>query len=280
LLFSAELSRAAFSTSHTYESDNSASAPSVPAAKELVFIDTRVSDHQTIVDSLQNQTQAGGNLEIVILAPTVDNIQQISEALAGRRQLQAIHIVSHGSDGAIELGSTTLDADSLERNAEAVSRWANSLAADGDLLVYGCNVAQTETGRGLLYRLSQLTGADVGASDDPTGSAKFGGNWDLEFRTGAIETPVVLSSQAQQRWNGLLDVTTGLTGHWKFDANANDFSGNSYNGTLTNGAAIDTTAATNRVGPGKLFLDGTNDFVDLTAHRANFTGLSQGTVAA
>lgn len=129
LLFSAGLSGAAFSTSHTHESDDSASAPSAPAAKEMVFIDTRVSDHQTIVDSLQNQTHEGGNLEIVILTPTVDGIQQISEALAGRRQLQAIHIISHGSDGAVELGSTTLDADSLERNACVISRWANSFTA-------------------------------------------------------------------------------------------------------------------------------------------------------
>ncbi len=225
VLFPGGIFGAAFSATHIHEIDAIASSASIPAANELVFIDTRVSDHQTIVDSLQSQMEEGRNLEIVLLDPTGDGIQQISGALAVRRQLQAIHIISHGSDGAIELGSTALDANSLERNAGAISRWANSFTAGGDLLVYGCNTAKIQTGRMLLNRLSQLTGADVSASDDPTGSAKFGGNWDLEFRTGDIETPAVLSAQVQQRWNGLLDITTGLVGLRKFDVNANDFSG-------------------------------------------------------
>ena len=64
-------------------------------------------------------------------------------------------------------------------------------------------------------------------------------------------------------WNnaGTLDITTGLKGLWQFDANPNDASGNGYNGTLTGGASIDTTAATNKIGAGKLSLDGINDYV-------------------
>ena len=38
--------------------------------------------------------------------------------------------------------------------------------------------------------MSRLTGADVAASEDLTGAAAKGGDWDLEFRTGAIEASV------------------------------------------------------------------------------------------
>ena len=43
-------------------------------------------------------------------------------------------------------------------------------------------------GGSLLDRLGTLTGADVAASDDLTGSARLGGDWDLEYGNGRIET--------------------------------------------------------------------------------------------
>ena len=76
------------------------------------------------------------------------------------------------------------------------------------------------------------------------------------------------------------DISTGLTGHWPFDANADDSSGNNYHGTLTNGAAIDTTDLTDQVGVAKLSLDGTNDYVNLDSHISNFSSLTEGTISA
>ncbi len=56
-------------------------------------------------------------------------------------------------------------------------------------------------------------------------------------------------------------------------------SGNNYDGTLTNGAVIDTNGGTNQIGDGKLSLDGNNDYVDFSAHAANFDNLTEGTIA-
>jgi len=75
------------------------------------------------------------------------------------------------------------------------------------------------------------------------------------------------------------DITTGLILHNTFDADASDSSGNNYDGTLTNGAVINTTVGTNQIGAGKVSFDGTNDYVDLSAHAANFDNLAQGTIA-
>ncbi len=76
------------------------------------------------------------------------------------------------------------------------------------------------------------------------------------------------------------DITSNLVLHNPFDADASDSSGNNYDGTLTNGASIDTTVATNKIGGGKLSLDGSDDYVDLSAHVGAFQNVSEGTIAA
>ena len=71
-------------------------------------------------------------------------------------------------------------------------------------MIYGCNLASTEDGRGLTEALSELSGADVAASDDNTGHALLGGDWDLEYRTGDVETAIAFSIDVQQNWVGVL----------------------------------------------------------------------------
>jgi Domain of unknown function (DUF4347)/Beta-propeller repeat len=62
-----------------------------------------------------------------------------------------------------------------------------------------------DLGRAFVQSLSQLTGADVAASEDLTGNAALGGNWTLEVTTGAIESSLVLSSATRQGYGGVLD---------------------------------------------------------------------------
>ena len=111
--------------------------------------------------------------------------RQITQTLAGRQDVSAVHIVSHGADGSVQLGKTSLDFDSLLKNGSKIKGWGAALTADADILIYGCNVAQSDAGRSLVEALARLTGADVAASDDVTGHAELGGDWDLEFHAGA-----------------------------------------------------------------------------------------------
>ena len=60
-----------------------------------------------------------------------------------------------------------------------------SLTDDGDILFYGCNVASTEGGKTLINKISEITKADIAASDDVTGKS---GDWKLESKVGNIET--------------------------------------------------------------------------------------------
>ena len=53
------------------------------------------------------------------------------------------------------------------------------------------DVAKSGSGQAFATHLATLTGADVAASTDATGSAEKGGNWTLEFRSGEVETAAV-----------------------------------------------------------------------------------------
>ncbi|WP_418315731.1 DUF4347 domain-containing protein [Piscinibacter sakaiensis] len=176
--------------------------------QEIIFIDSRVPDAFGLADTLMRQRGDGRMFDIAILDANEDGAAQISRVLASERNLAAIHIISHGSDGVLELGNSRLDNQRLTTDADAIAWWGQSLATGGDLLLYGCDVAQGETGQAFVQNLARLTGADVAASSDLTGQAMFGGNWSFEFHTGSIETGSAVGSAAQADWVGTLSITT------------------------------------------------------------------------
>ena len=146
-------------------------------------------------------------VEVYVLDGKRDGIEQISEVLAGYTGLDAVHIISHGSDGQVQLGSGALDAAALAANSQSVNDWGNALSLDADLLLYGCNLAASEAGQSLVTTLAGLTGADVAASDDLTGSVALGGDWDLEYQSGSIEYTVPFSQETVNNWENVLAET-------------------------------------------------------------------------
>ena len=164
------------------------------------------SDYDRLLADLVSQNDAQHHVEVYVLDGKRDGIEQISEVLADYSGLDAVHIISHGNDGAIDLGGSTLDSASLQASAGLIETWGEALGAEADLLIYGCNLAATEAGQSLVTALGELTGADVAASDDLTGSALLGGDWELEYATGDIEAGIAISEQAQQDWSNTLAV--------------------------------------------------------------------------
>ena len=69
-------------------------------------------------------------------------------------------------------------------------------------------------------------------------------------------------------------------GHWTFDTDASDSSINNYDGTLAGDAFIDSTDSTDKIGDAKLSLDGSSDYVDLSAHISSFSNITEGTISA
>ncbi|MCF6203041.1 MAG: DUF4347 domain-containing protein, partial [Methylococcaceae bacterium] len=206
---------------------------------EIVFVDTGVEDYQTFVDDIVNQSESGRNISVVLLDTDKNGIEQISDTLLDYDDLDAIHIISHGEDGNISLGNTSLNSNSVVSNQLAISLWSDSFSESGDLLIYGCNLAATTEGQSLVDTLAQLTQTDVAASEDLTGNVKLGGDWDLEYVSGTIEADIAVSQNGQQEWLGVLNVapTDILTsGALNLNSSPNGISGTSL--TLNQGAAF------------------------------------------
>ena len=242
---------------------------------EIVFIDTSVDDYQTLMEGIDP------NAEVILLDATRDGIEQIAEILGDRSDIDALHIISHGDQGELRLGTGVLNLASMQGEyADELTTINQALTEEADFLVYGCNFGEGDAGYEAATLLSTLTEADVAASTDLTGAEGLGGDWDLEVQIGTIETALIVNEQVQEDFVDVLDITTNLQGHWTFDSTAADSSGNGYDGTFEDGAGVDLSDATDIVGEGKLSLDGSNDYVNLDAHISGFSGLTEGTIAA
>ncbi len=170
---------------------------------ELVFVDSQIEQHSELMDALRENSDPNRVIDIVVLDANRNGVEQITEALAARHDVDAVHVLSHGADGALKLGDTWLHDGNLGAYAGQIAQWHDSLASGADLLVYGCDLAATDKGLSLIEALHTLTGADVAASTNDTGTARLGGDWNLEVQLGAIETRVVGDGNLAS-WDGSL----------------------------------------------------------------------------
>ena len=174
-------------------------------SSNLIFIDKGVKDYESLGSAVLP------NAEIIFLDSSLDGISQISNVLAGRSNITSLSIISHGSSGGIQLGKTFYTLQSLsDRNSE-LQGWSTALTSDADILLYGCDIAAGATGETFIQTLGDLTGADIAASSDLTGSAALGGDWDLEVQFGSIETGLIFNNEFLQQYSGILPFISDLT---------------------------------------------------------------------
>ena len=164
----------------------------LPTAKgQIIFVDSSVQNYQSLIQNIDST-------QIFILNENLSGIEQITNALANQKDIEAVHILSHGSESSLKLGSDVLNGNDIENFNTQLKQWGNALTENGDILLYGCDAAAGETGKNFVKRLSELTGADVAASNDLTGNAAKGGDWDLEIVTGQIESAVPFDQEAMK----------------------------------------------------------------------------------
>jgi hypothetical protein len=166
-----------------------------------VFIDSRVNDKELLI------SQFAPGTDYQVLDANRDGIDQIVTALSGQSGYDSIQIISHGASGSITIGSTLLNSSTLDSYAAQLALLGSALTEIGDLLLYGCSVGAGDQGQHFIDTLSQMTGADVAASDDPTGGTAAGGDWVLEVQTGVIGEPG-FNPQALASFDGLLVAPT------------------------------------------------------------------------
>ncbi|MEY2873895.1 MAG: hypothetical protein RLZZ373_1266, partial [Pseudomonadota bacterium] len=230
---------------------------------ELAVIDGGIDGASQLAMMWWSRATAACQIEVVVTDPSTDGLAQVTALLATRQDLSAVHLVSHGDAGLLRLGSTTVDAALLEARAQEVSGWRMALTDDADLLVYGCDVAQGLAGAAFVRQLGDLTGTDVAASTNLTGSAEEGGDWLLEYQSGQIEQAVVFDAATQAEWQGTL-ATYVVT-------NLNDSGAGSLRQAITNGNGNSSTdtitfSVSGTIGlasalppiTGRMTIDGTN----------------------
>ncbi len=184
---------------HAIFSDyNPPALSTLPHIHDILFIDAAVTDAEPLLQGLSDRTR------VVFLDRDRDGVSQISQTLADEKNLSAIHILSHGGPGRLQLGSGSLSQDNLHYQADEVAHWGEALAKNGDILLYGCNVAAGEEGRTFLASLANLTDADVAGSNDATGAAGRGGDWELELEHGRIESVFPFNEKNRASWDALL----------------------------------------------------------------------------
>jgi len=153
--------------------------------KNIVFVLNNISDYQQLIGDIASS-------ELYVLDSNADVLSQMATILASYSDLDAIHLFTHGTVGELDLGSLRLSEANLNDYADTLGQIGASLSESGDILFYGCNVAQS--GADFIGRLAQATGADIAASSDATGSITLGGDWTLEAHSGNIDAAAMAAT--------------------------------------------------------------------------------------
>ncbi|MDG1406424.1 MAG: DUF4347 domain-containing protein, partial [Octadecabacter sp.] len=159
------------------EVEQTAQSVEEQAACELVILDSTLGDLSPLQAALADIGFGGANNKTVAVVGSKD---EAIAALSTGVRYDAIHWISHGSADGFQIGEEPLSAD-VGADDPLISALARSMRPVSDLMLYACDLADG----GLPQRLAVLTGADVAASTDTTGSE---GDWELEAEYGAIET--------------------------------------------------------------------------------------------
>jgi len=172
--------------------------PTEPAPHAIVFVEPDVQDYQTLLAGLAPGT------EVHVLDAGTDGLARMAQVLEGRSDIDALHIISHGKEGAVSLGALLLTVDNMAAHADDLATIRAALNPDADILLYGCDVGAGTNGATFVEALAKATGADVAASTDATGASALGGDWVLETSSGTIETAPLITAATAGDYTALL----------------------------------------------------------------------------
>ncbi|MEG4218902.1 DUF4347 domain-containing protein, partial [Microcoleus sp. Pol14C4] len=166
--------------------------------KHLVCIDPRVENYQHLTSGVKPGT------EIIVLDRTLDGVEQITEILAKRSSLASLQIVAHGNEASVQLGSTLLKDENLQKYDRHLQQWRHAFNEKADILLLACRVGAGKPGIAFVRKLRKLTGVNIAASNNLIGSAKLGGNWQLNVKAGRVKTAIAFETKTQESYSAVL----------------------------------------------------------------------------
>jgi microcystin-dependent protein len=231
---------------------------------EIVFIDQQAPDYQLLASGVKP------GIEVVVLDPNSDGIQQIANFLSGHPDpnLTTIDIVAHGQDGMLFLGNAVLDNDTVGQYAAQLKTIGASLQPGGDLMLYGCDVAANPDGVNLLAQIIDETGVNVAASTGPVGSAAEGGSWALNAQSGVIDAKSPFTAATMAAYPDVLNADLFVTTLGSSDAVLVDQNG-----------GVTTATAGSGVVPEQIVLDTADNLYFVVSTNTTETQILEGRIS-
>lgn len=146
--------------------------------KTLVIVDSSVQGWEGLhLGELKNVFEINADL---------CGVSQITAILSQGGKYDKVALVTEGGPGELRFGTGSLSLRNLPEKSAALREWSKAFTEGGDLLIYGCRVAEGENGARFVRELAEITGLDVAASRNLTGPAELGGDTVLEIAHGEI----------------------------------------------------------------------------------------------
>jgi hypothetical protein len=179
-------------------------------ATQVVVVDSTVVDWRTLIAGMDP------TIPVIVLTPNANGmgeLAQLASALSNFHNLNSISLVTEGRNGGIILGQEALWNGDLQYAGADIAAIRNALKPGGDLLLYGCSVAGSADGKAFVDNLAANLGNGivVAASTNKTGPTALGGDWNLEYATGAVSVILPFSLQGMQDISHCLGCTLGAT---------------------------------------------------------------------
>ncbi len=170
------------------------------AAVEVMIIDASLENKSLFYKALKP------GIDVIEIDDSQPIFSQLNDKLTHYSQIEAIHWVSHGQQGQLHIGQQHIDTNQLENYLNDLKFLGEKLTANADIQFYNCNLGQGEQGEKFVELIAAATGADVAASNDFTGNANQGADWELEVVRGDINTDRPFSISALKDFSTVLGI--------------------------------------------------------------------------
>ncbi|NOY71737.1 MAG: DUF4347 domain-containing protein [Gammaproteobacteria bacterium] len=165
---------------------------------ELVIVNSNTPNFQSLVDGLLKQQNNERQFDVLILNNNQNGIEQITTALSNYQNLDAVHLISQGSNGQVQLGDSNLSYENIDTYSSNIANWGNALSQNADFLIYGCDLSSGDTGLNLIDSLSVLAGTDIAENDDLNRTEKPNYDPGSEYKYSNTGANTAFNPEAQQ----------------------------------------------------------------------------------
>lgn len=197
----------------------------------IAIVDTNIRNYEQLISYIEQNT-------IIETIPDNSNgIDIMINTVKKYNNINSLHILSHGFSGIAILGNSKLTEESIS-DYSYLNEIHTHFAQNGEILMYGCNLAAYDKGYNFINKLADVTKLTVTASMNIVGHKSLRGSWDLNYSTGNTNRSVIISEEGQNVWHdrlthyrgghyywscdGTNSVTITIISYWRYDAHEDE----------------------------------------------------------